>query len=40
MNNELQTIPINSLYGSPENSRHVFDDAAGDCSSAVKRLIS
>jgi len=26
MNNELQTIPIRSLYDSPENSRLVFDD--------------
>ena len=25
MSNELQTIPINSLYESPENSRQVFD---------------
>src|SRR5215475_10098251 len=26
MTNELQTIPISSLYESPENSRHVFDE--------------
>jgi len=26
MSNELQTIPISSLYESSENSRHVFDD--------------
>jgi len=26
MSNELQTIPIGSLYESPENSRHVIDE--------------